>query len=124
MMERSVRVTLAETASKWLDSRLKKMLPKGKSCAVRKPAAGYASCPDHSIKRDILSLLPRSEELGITLTESCAMIPDASICGFITFHPRAGYPEIFRISQEQYDDYCSRRGFSEEDGKRFLGHLL
>ncbi len=124
MMERSVRVTLAETASKWLDSRLKKMLPKGKSCAVRKPAAGYASCPDHSIKRDILSLLPRSEELGITLTESCAMIPDASICGFITFHPRAGYPEIFRISQEQYDDYCTRRGFSEEDGKRFLGHLL
>jgi len=124
MMERSVRVTLAETASKWLDRKLKKMVPKEYTSPIRKPAAGYACCPDHSLKRDILALLPRSEELGISLTESCAMIPDASICGFMTFHPRAGFPEIFRISRSQFDDYCSRRGFSPEEGKIFLGHLL
>ena len=124
MMERAIRVTLAETASKWLDKRLKQMVPKSFTAPIRKPAAGYACCPDHSLKRDILALLPRSEELGISLTESCAMIPDASVCGFMTFHPRAGYPEIFRISRGQFEDYCRRRGFSPEEGKRFLGHLL
>ena len=124
MMERSVRVTLAETASKWLDLRLKKLLKGHYSSPIRKPAAGYYSCPDHSIKRDILSLLPGAEELGITLTESCAMIPDASVSGFILFHSRAGYPEIMRISRTQYDDYCKRRGFTPDEGQIFLGHLL
>ena len=124
MMERSVRVTLAETASKWFDRELRKRLPENCRIPIRKPAAGYASCPDHSVKRDILKMLPGSEKLGITLTESCAMIPDAAICGFIVFHPKADYPEIRHISKEQYDDYCRRRGFTPDEGKLFLGHLL
>ena len=120
LMERAVRVTLAEAASTWLDKRLKKWLPDG--CKVAKPAAGYASCPDHSLKRDILALLP--EGLDITLTESCAMIPDAAICGFIVLHPEAGYPEIRRIGPEQYELYTSARGFSPDEARAFLSHLL
>ena len=120
MMERSVRVTLAEAASTWLDRRLQAQLPEG--VRVAKPAAGYASCPDHSLKRDILGLLP--EGLDITLTESCAMIPDAAICGFIVLHPEAGYPEIRHIGPKQYELYTSARGFSPDEAKAFLSHLL
>jgi 5-methyltetrahydrofolate--homocysteine methyltransferase len=120
MMERAVRVTLAEAASTWLDNRLAQDLPAG--AKVAKPAAGYASCPDHSLKRDILGLLP--EGLDITLTESCAMIPDAAICGFIVLHPEAGYPEIRHIGREQYELYKSARGFSPDEARAFLSHLL
>ena len=120
MMERAVRVTLAEAASSWLDKRLTLDLPEG--ARVAKPAAGYASCPDHSLKRDILGMLP--EGLDITLTESCAMIPDASICGFVVLHPEAGYPEIRHIGREQYELYKSARGFSPDEARAFLSHLL
>ena len=120
MMERAVRVTLAEAASTWLDKRLAQGLPEG--AKVAKPAAGYASCPDHSLKRDILGMLP--EGLDITLTESCAMIPDASICGFVVLHPEAGYPEIRHIGREQYELYKSARGFSPDEARAFLSHLL
>ena len=120
MMERAVRVTLAEAASTWLDRWLQAQVPDG--MRVAKPAAGYASCPDHSLKRDILRLLP--EGLGITLTESCAMIPDAAICGFVVLHPEAGYPEIRHIGPRQYELYASARGFSPEEARAFLSHLV
>jgi len=120
MMERAVRVTLAEAASIWLDKRLSEGLPEG--VRVAKPAAGYASCPDHSLKRDILRLLP--EGLDIILTESCAMRPDAAICGFVVLHPEAGYPEIRHIGPKQYELYTNARGFSPEEARAFLSHLL
>lgn len=125
MLTRAVRLTLAEAASEWLSRHIHKELPSEFSGAkVIKPAAGYSSCPDHTLKRDILRLLPESERLGITLLESCAMIPDASICGLIFIHPDATYPEIRRVSQKAIDEYASRRGMSDSEKARFLGHLL
>ena len=124
MLERSLRLTLAEAASGWLDAELEKQLPKGSAVRIVKPAAGYASCPDHSLKRDILALLPGAEALKIRLTESCAMIPDASICGFVFAHPQASYPEIRHISPAAIERYANLRGFSSEEKKRFLGILL
>lgn len=125
MLTRAVRLTLAEAASEWLSRHIHKELPSEFSGAkVIKPAAGYSSCPDHTLKRDILRLLPESERLGITLLDSCAMIPDASICGLIFIHPEATYPEIRRVSQKAIDEYASRRGMSDSEKARFLGHLL
>ncbi len=145
MMERSVRVCLAEAASAWIDAELAKDAAgfaagdgadalhgaDGEASGqvdygykIIKPAVGYLSCPDHTLKRDILALLPDSEKLGITLTDSCAMIPDASICGLIFAHKKACYPEIRHISPEQYSRYAARRGFNEETARKFLGHLL
>ena len=127
MMDRAVRVTLAEAASQWLDEHLKALIrtkPADRQMKVVKPAAGYASCPDHTLKKDILALLPDGAKLGIELTESYAMIPDASICGFVFFHPEATYPGIRHISKEQFDDYVARRGMSEKDARQFLGYLL
>lgn len=125
MLTRAVRLTLAEAASEWLSRHIHKELPDGfKEAKVIKPAAGYSSCPDHTLKRDILRLLPESERLGITLLDSCAMIPDASICGLIFIHPEATYPEIRRVSQKAIDEYARRRGMSDSEKARFLGHLL
>ena len=141
LIGKAVRMTLAEAASKWLDKKiLQEMESTGSDVKVIKPAAGYSSCPDHTLKRDILALLgegtcgchhechhthnPEAGALKIRLTESCAMTPEASICGTIFLHPEAKYPEIRTISQEQYDSYISRRGMSEDTARRFLGHLL
>ena len=124
LLDRSIRLTLAEAASCWLDRHLKKQLPEASPVRIVKPAAGYGSCPDHTLKRDILALLPDASRLGIRLTESCAMIPDASICGLIFAHPSASYPDIRHLSHAAVDAYASRRGFSTEEIKTFLGHLF
>ena len=122
LIAKTVRMTLAEAASKWLDKELKKFEQDGTK--IIKPAAGYASCPDHTLKRDILKVLSGKYSLGIKLTESCAMIPEASICGLIVIHPQAKYIEVRRISQKQHDEYVARRGMDTVSARRFLGHLL
>ena len=119
MVQRAVILTLAEAASGWLDEYVKATCDA--QFKVIKPAAGYSSCPDHTLKRDILRLL---DDVGITLLDSCAMIPEASICGLIFVHPEASYPEIRRLSSAEIDEYADRRGMSEADKARFLGHLL
>lgn len=152
LIGKAVRMTLAEAASSWLDRKILQEMQdnaSGKALKVIKPAAGYSSCPDHTLKRDILTLLGESPEhhtavhshhdhgehctcgchqtaggLKIRLTESCAMTPEASICGTIFIHPEAKYPEIRVISREQYDSYVQRRGMNEETARRFLGHLM
>jgi 5-methyltetrahydrofolate--homocysteine methyltransferase len=153
MIGRTVRMTVAEAASAWLDSAIRdsRQWITGK---IIKPAAGYSSCPDHTLKGDILTLLcgkahihedsshahghmhgctcghchdhghVSGNSLGIELTESYAMMPESSICGLIFMHPEACYPEIRRISQTRYDNYTSRRGMDQEKARRFLGHLL
>ena len=121
---RAVILTLAEAASSWLDEYVKSSIPDGVKFKVIKPAAGYSSCPDHTLKRDILRLLPAADDLGITLLDSCAMIPEASICGLIFIHPEATYPEIRRLSSSEIDEYAARRGMSDSDKARFLGHLI
>ncbi len=123
MLRRAVKVTLAEATSKWLDSELAARIHRN-GVKVVKPAAGYASFPDHSIKRDILALLPEEDSLGITLTETCAMRPAASICGLVLVHPEASYPDIRHISRKQYDRYAAARGFSPDESRLYLSHLL
>ena len=151
LIGKAVRMTLAEAASKWLDRKLKAEIDEKYN--IIKPAAGYSSCPDHTLKRDIFDLLGINKEencghgegctcgqhhhhhhhhhhsgsedgMSIKLTESYAMIPEASICGTIFMHSEAKYHEIRAISQSQHDDYVSRRGMNEETARRFLGHLL
>ena len=143
MIGRTVRMTLAEAASAWLDASLRSQISDsdGNAPKIIKPAAGYASCPDHTLKEDILKLLcghvhkhDDSHEctcghchghgLGIELTESYAMTPESSICGMIFMHPEAFYPEIRRISSAQYDNYSTRRGMDSDTARRFLGHLI
>ena len=115
-------MTLAEAASKWLDEEILRFAQD--ETKLIKPAAGYSSCPDHTLKKDIADLLSGEYNLDIKLTESYAMVPEASISGFIFMHPEAKYHEIRKISKEQYEDYARRRGMDENTARRFLGHLL
>lgn len=123
LMERSVMMALAEAASAWLGLQVMKEVPQGDGWRLIKPAAGYASCPDHTLKRDILRLLPCSDGLGITLTDSCAMSPEASICGLMLVHKDAVYPDIRRISRQAVSRYAASRGMTDVEARRFLGHL-
>lgn len=84
---KTLRLTLAEAASEWLESRVS--VPEGYK-AIR-PAVGYPSCPDHSLKRRVLSGIPGSDAFGISLTESFAMIPEASVCGYFVVHRSPRY---------------------------------
>ena len=140
LIGKTVRMTLAEAASCWLDRKISDETEGKAPLKIIKPAAGYASCPDHTLKGDILSLLGEhvhphdchdshcschsKEGLGISLTESYAMTPEASICGFIFMHPEAKYPDIRRISRKQFEEYAQRRGMTKDQAERFLGHLL
>ena len=115
----ALRVCLAEAASEHLGRRWQALLPDG--VRLIRPGIGYACCPDHSLKRDVLAALP---DTGITLTDSCAMIPEASVCGLVIAHRDAAYHDIRRVSPEKLADYAARRGFSEAERKLFLNHLL
>lgn len=87
MTEKVLRLCLAEAASEWIGRRLR--VPEG--YRLIRPGIGYPSCPDHRLKIEILSRIPDSQKLGISLTESLAMIPEASVCGFVVAHREARY---------------------------------
>ncbi len=115
--------TLAEAASAYIEHKISGALRR-KDAKVIMPAAGYACFPDHSAKKDILSRLKNSASLGITLTESFGMSPDASICGMVFMHPEACYPDIRAVGQKQWDDYVGLRHIDAHTAKVILGHLL
>ena len=114
----ALRVCLAEAASEYLGRRWESLLPDG--MRLIRPGIGYACCPDHSLKRDVLAALSGT---GITLTDSCAMIPEASVCGLVIAHRDAAYHDIRHVTPEALDAYAARRGFTETERKLFLSHL-
>ncbi|MYK67780.1 MAG: methionine synthase, partial [Gemmatimonadetes bacterium] len=84
-----------------------------------RPAPGYPACPDHSVKRTLFKLLD-AERIGVTLTESCAMFPAASVSGFYIGHPDAFYFGVGRVGRDQVEDYARRAGMSVEEAGRWL----
>jgi 5-methyltetrahydrofolate--homocysteine methyltransferase len=88
-----------------------------------RPAFGYPACPDHSEKTTLFRLLD-APAVGITLTESFAMLPPASVSGLYLSHPDAKYFHIGRIGRDQLTDYAARKGVTVEQAERWLGPLL
>jgi len=88
-----------------------------------RPAMGYPACPDHSLKREVFELLDAGR-VGITLTETCAMDPPASVCGLYLAHPNAHYFHLGRIGRDQVEDYARRRGMSVREAERWLVDCL
>jgi 5-methyltetrahydrofolate--homocysteine methyltransferase len=74
-----------------------------------RPAAGYPACPDHAEKRMLFDLLDAENNAGITLTESFAMHPGASVSGLYFAHPDAKYFGVGQIGHDQVVDYATRR---------------
>jgi 5-methyltetrahydrofolate--homocysteine methyltransferase len=77
-----------------------------------RPAAGYPACPDHAEKRTLFDLLHAEDNAGITLTESFAMHPGASVSGLYFSHPEAKYFGVGQIGHDQVVDHAARRGES------------
>jgi 5-methyltetrahydrofolate--homocysteine methyltransferase len=88
-----------------------------------RPAYGYPACPDHSEKFKLFDLLDARRQ-GITLTESGAMLPAASVSGLYFSHPEAKYFNVGRIDRDQLESYASRKGMTVEEAERWLASNL
>ncbi len=84
-----------------------------------RPAFGYPACPDHSEKTKLFELLG-AREVGIDLTESCAMTPAASVSGMYFGHPKAKYFSVGRVGRDQVEDYARRKGVSVQEAETWL----
>ncbi|MBW9104447.1 methionine synthase [Paraburkholderia phenoliruptrix] len=88
-----------------------------------RPAPGYPACPDHLVKRDMFEVL-QAGEIGMSVTESLAMLPAASVSGFYLAHPDSTYFSVGKIGEDQLEDYAQRMSLSKADAERALAPLL
>src|SRR5438105_359281 len=85
-----------------------------------RPAPGYPACPDHTEKIKLFQLLDVTNNIGIELTESLAMNPPASVCGWYIAHPQSHYFGLGKIGKDQLTDYAKRKGMSIEEAEKWL----
>lgn len=89
-----------------------------------RPAPGYPSCPEHTEKQIIWDLLEVEQRIGMKLTESYAMFPAASVCGWYFSHPASNYFTLGRIDEDQAVDYAKRKGWDEREMVKWLGVVM
>ncbi|KGS48381.1 methionine synthase [Burkholderia pseudomallei MSHR5613] len=88
-----------------------------------RPAPGYPACPDHLVKRVMFEAL-HTDEIGMSVTDSLAMLPAASVSGFYLAHPDSTYFSVGKIGQDQLEDFARRTALSKADAERALAPLL
>jgi len=137
IMLKALADRLAEAAAEWLHARVRTdywgyatgegldndALIAEKYRGIR-PAPGYPACPDHTAKRDLFALLAASQNIGMGLTESCAMTPAAAVAGFYIGHPAAQYFAIPKIGRDQLEAWAERKGMDLKEAERWLAPLL
>lgn len=89
-----------------------------------RPAPGYPACPDHLEKTTIWELLNVEQNIGVTLTESLAMWPAASVSGYYFGNPKAKYFGLGKITEDQLKEYAKRRHISEDEARKWLNPNL
>ncbi|GAC1482969.1 MAG: hypothetical protein NVS1B13_06770 [Flavisolibacter sp.] len=89
-----------------------------------RPAPGYPACPDHTEKIKLFNLLDTTKNIGISLTESLAMDPPASVCGWYIAHPGSHYFGLGKIQRDQLADYAARKQMSLEEAEKWLSPVL
>ena len=89
-----------------------------------RPAPGYPACPDHTEKLTLFNLLKAEESIGISLTESLAMYPASSVCGWYFAHPESKYFGVGKIQQDQVVDYAKRKGMDLQEAEKWLRPIL
>jgi 5-methyltetrahydrofolate--homocysteine methyltransferase len=89
-----------------------------------RPAPGYPACPDHTEKLTLWDLLDVEKQTGITLTESMAMWPGASVSGWYFSHPQSQYFVVGRVGRDQVAAYAERKGWSMAEAERWLSPNL
>ena len=119
LMSHAICARLSEACAEWLqDSKNNVQGP------MLRVAFGYATCPDHSLKRIVFDLLDAERQMNITLTDHYSIQPSTSICGLFICHPDAHYFPVGRIDEEQLADYCMRRGISIAEGEQLLSKYI
>ncbi len=137
IMIRILSDRLAEAAAEWLHETIRRdywgyaakenltieELLKLKYIGIR-PAPGYPACPEHSEKRVLFDLLGAEKMIGVQLTENFAMVPAASVSGYIFSHPASTYFNIGKIGSDQLKDYASRKNITIEEASKWLAPNL
>ena len=137
IMIRILSDRLAEAAAEWLHEKIRREywgyakqenlpiddLLKLKYKGIR-PAPGYPACPDHTEKQVIFDLLGAEEAIGAKLTENFAMIPPASVSGYIFSHPGSTYFNLGKIDTDQLKDYAKRKNFTYDEAAKWLSPNL
>lgn len=137
IMAKALADRLAEAAAEYLHRRIRKQdwgydahealsneeLIAEKYRGIR-PAPGYPSCPDHLTKKVLFELLNAAELAGVTLTESMAMWPAASVSGWYFASERAHYFGLGQVGRDQVRDYSRRMGMSQSEMERWLAPVL
>ena len=85
-----------------------------------RPAPGYTACPDHTEKLKIFSLLESEKNIGVSLTESMAMMPNSSVSGYYFAHPSSKYFTVGKIQDDQIKDYSKRKNMSIIEVEKWL----
>ena len=136
IMVKALADRLAEALAEWLHKRARADWGYGREESLSieelirekyrgiRPAPGYPACPDHTEKRLLFDLLGGEERVGIQLTESFAMRPAASVCGFYFAHPQSRYFALGKIGQDQVVDYHRRKGMDLRAVERWLAPNL
>ena len=117
LMSHAICARLAEACAEHLSSLTSHPSP-------LRVAFGYATCPDHSLKRIVFDVLQAEQLLDLTLTDHYSIQPSTSICGLFICHPEAHYFPVGRIDEAQFKDYCQRRGITLSEGERLLSKYL
>ena len=137
ILVKAIADRLAEAAAEWLHAKVRKEIWGYASSEALtnnelieesyqgiRPAPGYPACPDHTEKDKLFFLLNATESIGVTLTESYAMMPAASVAGWYFAHPSAKYFTIGKINRDQLISYAQRKNMSVEEVERWLAPIL
>ncbi|GMV51287.1 MAG: Methionine synthase [Nitrospirae bacterium] len=136
IMVKALADRLAEAFAEWLHREARREWGYGKDESLTnedlireryrgiRPAPGYPACPDHTEKRLLFNLLEAEARCGVTLTESFAMFPAASVSGLYFAHPQAKYFAVGKINRDQVEDYAARKGLSVAEVERWLAPNL
>ena len=89
-----------------------------------RPAPGYPACPDHTEKYKLFDLLKATETVGIQLTESLAMYPASSVCGWYFSNPKSQYFGVGKIQRDQFEDYAQRKKMPVATAEKWLSPVL
>jgi 5-methyltetrahydrofolate--homocysteine methyltransferase len=89
-----------------------------------RPAPGYPAQPEHSEKATLFALLDGERQIGVRLTESFAMWPGASVCGFYFSHPDSYYFGVGKIERDQVEDYAKRKSWTVAEAEKWLAPIL
>ena len=121
LMSHAICARLTEACAEWLQ---KTIIAQADTPSLLRVGFGYATCPDHSLKRIVFDELDAERQMNVTLNDHYSIQPSTAICGLFITHPEARYFPVGRIDEAQLADYCQRRGISLDEGEQLLSKYI